>query len=187
MLDTASFRLEDEGETSARFFGLKFESMEGQMRMPDSFKARIEATSFLGFINIDMVAVGDQAFISDFINREKWNPISVDALPFNFANLGRTLGDIIPSVRNPAFTGVEKVDGELSWRIKGTLPSEGLAHLLPGTDPGHQVGLELWIDQEKALLRKIRIEGQVYPGDSPGVVRVLGIYGFDGPVEISLP
>ena len=187
MLDTVSFRLEDEGKTSTRFFGLKFESMEGQVRMPDRFKARVEATSFLGFISIDIVAVGDHALISDFINRDKWNPISVDSLPFNFSNLGRTLADIIPSVRNPAFTGLEKVDGKLSWRIEGKLPSEGLANLLPGTDPGHQLGLELWIDQEKALLRKIRIAGQVYPGDSPGIVRVLDIYGFDEPVGISLP
>ena len=187
LLDTASFRLEDEGETSARFFGLKFESMEGQVRMPDSFKIQVEATSFLGFIKIEIVAVGDQAFISDFINKEKWVPVSVDALPFNFANLGNTLAEIIPEITDPAFAGEERLEGRLSWRIRGTVPSEGLSPLLPGNDPGHQVALELWIDKEQRLLRKIRIEGKVYAGDGPDVVRVLDIYGFDEPVEISLP
>ncbi len=186
-LNTASFHLEDQGETSARFFGLKFESLDGQVRMPDSFKVQVEATSFLGFIKIEIVAVGDQAVISDFINKEKWNPIAVDDLPFNFANLGNNLAEIIPGIMDPAFAGEEGLDGQMSWRIRGTVPSEGLSPLLPGTAPGRQVGLELWIDQEQMVLRKIRIEGEIYPGDSPSVVRVLDIFAFDEPVDISLP
>ena len=186
-LTSASFSLTDEGATSARFFGLKFQSMNGQVGIPDSFKVSVEATSLLGFININIVAVGQTVFMSDIIDENKWNPIPIEALPFNFANLGRTLSDIIPSIENPTFNGIERVGGEASWRIRGTVPSESLGTLLLGVDPGHQVDLEVWIGQEQELLRKIRIEGQIYSGDGSDVVRVLKISDFDKPVDIVLP
>lgn len=186
-LKTASFSLVDEGETSARFFGLKFQSMQGEVSIPDSFIVRVEATSLLGFINISIIAVEQKAFMSDIIDENKWNPVPIEALPFNFADLGRTLGDIIPSIKNPTFNGIEKVGGVTSWRIKGTVLSESLGTLLIGVESGHQVGLEVWIGQEQDLLRKIRIEGQIYSGDGLDVVRVLNINNFDEPVDIALP
>ena len=187
-LDTASFTLEDEGETGARFFGLKFELMEGQIRVPDSFNVRVEAISTFprSFIELNIVSVGDRAFMTDFLNKEKWNPVAADALPFNFADLGRTLSEIIPFVRVPTFVGTETVDEVRSWRIQGTVASERLSALVPGVASGYEAGIELWIGQDQDLLRKIRIEGRIYNADSADVVRVLKVHSFDEPVQISL-
>ena len=95
-----------------------------------------------------------------------------DVLPFNFADLGRTLGDIIDSLEDPRITGTEEVDGVESWRVRGNVPSEGLSSLIPTAEPGFEVGLDLWIGLEHNLLRKARIEGQVLSRDDPQVVRL---------------
>jgi len=189
-LDTARFTLEHEGDSSTQLFpGVTLQRVEGQVDMPNRFRIRAEAMSAFprSFIEVNIVVVEDQAFMTDFINREKWNQVPVENLPFNFADLGRTLSDIIRAIQNPAFTGTETVDGVSSWRVRGTVPSESLAALVPEAGSGHEVALDLWVGQAQGLLIKVRIEGQILSTDVPKVVRVLTLYSFDEPVEISLP
>ena len=189
LLDTAGFTLEHEGAGSSQLFpGVQLSLVEGQVNMPDRFSLRVEAISSLPrtFLEIDLV-VEDRAYHTDFVSRDRWIPMAMDSLPFDFADLGRTLGGIIRALEDPVFAGTGVVDGVLSWRVKGTVQSESLGTLTPAADEGHTVGLELWIGQDQALLRKVRIEGQVLSSDRTDVVRVLSLYRFDGPVEIALP
>ncbi len=194
-LDTAEFSLTHEGDSSTVLIPtplVVFNLVEGQVDMPDRYSIRVEGSvafseDLKGFIEIRVVSSGDQTFMTDFINRKKWNPVQPDVLPFNFADLGRTLGDIIDSLEDPRITGTEEVDGVESWRVRGNVPSEGLSSLIPTAEPGFEVGLDLWIGLEHNLLRKARIEGQVLSRDDPQVVRLLTLYNFDQPVDISLP
>ena len=188
LLDTARFKLEHTGETTHRFFlGAELKTMAGQVDMPDSFRIKVEAISSFGFIELDVIRVGDQAFVSDIIRKDKWNQIDIATLPFDFANLGRIIVDIAPTLQNATFAGVEKVDGTPSWHIQAAVPSESIETLVPAAARGNRVQLELWIGQEDDLLRKIRVEGQVLPGDSPEAVRVITVNSFDEPSEIALP
>ncbi len=157
--------------------------------MPDRFEVEVGAESIFprSFVEIDVVVAENQAFMTDFINREKWNSISADSLPFNFADLGRTLADIMLAMEGPVFNGTEAVDGVPARRVRGMIPSEALSVLIPKTAEGFEVGLELWIGEAEGLLRKVRIEGQILASDRIDVVRVLRIFEFDEPVDISLP
>ena len=194
-LSTANFTLEHEGEGTTELFPspkVDFRRVTGQVDMPDKFAIKVEGTIAFseesrGFIEINVVAVGEQAFMSDIINKERWNSIDLEILPFDFADLGNSLGEIIRAARAPAFSGTEKVDGVPSWRVKGTVPSESVTALVPAATPGFDVRLELWIGQAEGLLRKVRIAGQVLSSDDPDIVRILTINSFDEPVDISLP
>ena len=186
-LKSAHFAMTDEGETSAKFFGMTFQSMEGQIRVPDSFSVSVEAVFSSLFFKVNIVADQGQAVMSDLLVENTWNPIPFDDLPFNFANLGLTLSSIVPAIQDPVVTGVEEVGGVPSWRIEGAVPSETLKTLVTGAGGGFQVALQLWIGQDEYSLRKISIQGQVFEQDSPGVVRVISIDRFDEPVDIVLP
>ena len=187
-LKTARFALEQQGQSAALFFGVELNLLKGEVSMPDRFKLRVEATSTFirSFIEINIIGVGDRAFLTNPITGE-WNEIPTDDLPFNFANLGHTLRDIIRSIQDPRFVGTEELDGVQSWRVKGMVSSEDLISLASGADPGYPVTLEGWIGQPEGLLRKVKIEGRIFAEDDPDVVRVLTLHGFDEPVEISLP
>jgi hypothetical protein len=192
-LDTASFQLthEDEGST-VLFPGVVMQTVDGKVDMPNNYGIHMEGEVAFGpsaasFIELDLVAVDDQAFITDIINPEKWIPTEISSLPFNFADLGRTLSDIIQEIEGPIFSGTAEVDGETSIRIVGTVPSVALSVLVPAAVKGFDVELEVWIGQRSSLLRRVRIVGPLLSTDTPDVVRVLTIFDFDGPVEILLP
>ena len=155
-LDTARFTLEHEGEGSSQLLpGLELKRVEGQVDMPGRYKIRGEATVVLSqaaraFTELNVVVVEDQAFSTDLITG-KWTDIPVGTLPFNFADLGRTLSAIISSLEEHVYNGTEVVDGVLSWRIKGIVPSESLATPIPKSAPGRRMGLKSWIGQAEGL------------------------------------
>ena len=163
--------------------------VKGQVDMPDKFRINVEAVSSLprSFVEVDIVAVRDQAYMTDIIHRDKWLLIELSALPFNFADLGRTLSGIVQSLQAPRIDGSDTVNGVPSWRIVGTVSSESLDTLVTAAEEGYRVALEVWIGQPQGLLRKVRIKGQILSTDLPDLVRVLTIHGFDQPVEITIP
>ena len=194
-LDTAGFTLTHEGESYTVLIPnprVVFTLVEGQVDMPSRYAIRLEgkvafSEDLEGFIELEVVSSGDQTFMTDLINKRKWNSVEPGILPFNFANLGGTLSDIIDSLQDPQIIDIDEMDGIPVWRIKGTVPSEGLSSLVPTADSGFEVSLELWIERERDLLRTVRIEGQVLSRDDPEIVRLLTLYNFDQPVDISLP
>ena len=189
-LNTAKFDLFHEDDGSSQLFpGVELTRVEGDVDMPDRFAVSAEAISLFprSFVRIDVVVSGDQALMTDFLNREKWNPFPIESLPFNFANLGRTLSDIILSMAALSLVGQESVDGVPSRRIRGTVGSAALAPLVPEAAEGFVLTMDLWIGEKKSLLRRVRIEGQILSTDQQDLVRVLRIRDFDEPVEITLP
>ena len=186
-LTTAKFKLVDELESGAKFFGTTFKRMEAEVQAPDRFRmvADVVAPGF-GFVQIEIVAVGDQAFVK-LSKDAPWAPLSLDQLPFSFGGLGMTLRDLLPKINDVAMTGRESVLGVPTVRIAGTIASEELAVLIATVDPGHEAAVTLWIDPAEYTLRQIRIKGQIHQDDAPETVRLLTIDAIDVPVEIQLP
>ena len=187
-MSTAKFTMIDEMETGSKFFGTTFKSMETEVEAPASFRmvVDVEAPGF-GFVEIEMVAVGEQAYIK-LSKDAPWNPLPLDQVPFNFSGLGMTLRDLLTTIKDRStVTGRESVQDAQSIRVEANLLSEELSNLISTVDPGHTVDLTLWIDEAGHLLQQIRIAGQIYDDDAPETVRLLTIEGIDLPVDIQLP
>lgn len=187
-MSTVKFEMVDEQETGAKFFGTTFKSLEAEVEAPDSFSmvVDVEAPGF-GFVEISMLAVGDQAFMKLSADAP-WNPLPLDQVPFNFAGLGMTLRDLLLSIKDGAvLAGSQSLDGREAIRIEASIASEGLLSLISGADPGHEVALSLWIDEAEHGLRQMRITGRIYDDDGPETVRLLTIVGIDVPVQIRIP
>ena len=186
-MSTAKFKMVDELESGAKFFKTTFKSMEADVKAPDSFRMVVEVVApGFGFVEIEMVAVGDQAFMK-FSKDAPWTPLPLDQIPFNFAGLGMTLSDLLATIEDGTITGTESLGGARAIRVEGTLGSEELSSLITSVDPGLSVALTLWFDEAEHTLRQIRIAGQIYADDAPETVRVLTIEGMNVPVDIQLP
>ena len=186
-MTSAKFGMIDETETGAKFFDTTFKSMEAEVKAPDSFRMLVDVVApAFGFVEIEMLAVGDQAFMK-FSEDAPWAPLPLDQVPFNFGGLGPTLRDVLARLDDATLEGREAIQGAQTFRVEGSITSEGLADLITTADPGHDVVLTLWIDEADYALRQIRIAGQIYDDDGPGTTRLLNIEGIDVPVEIQLP
>ena len=186
-MSTAKFSMVDETESGAKFFGTTFKSLEVEVKAPDSFRMLVDVVApGFGFVQIEMLAVGDQAFMK-LSKDAPWVPLPLDQVPFNFAGLGTTLRDLLSRIEDGAITGPESVLDIRAFRVEATIASEELSDLITSVDSGHTVTLTLWIDEAKQSLRQIKIEGQVYNDDAPETVRLVIIEAIDIPVEIQLP
>ncbi len=188
-MTSAKFGMVDEKQTGAKFFETTFKSMEAEVKAPDSFRMLVDVISpAFGFIEIEMMAVGDQAFMK-FSKDAPWGALPVDGVPFNFRGLGGTFSDVIHMVRDGdgAITGSESVLGSQTIRAEGTVQSEQLSNLITDVDSGHTLTLTMWIDEDDHSLRQLRILGQLYDEDGPETSRLVTINALDVPVEINLP
>lgn len=187
-MSTMRFSMVDQEESGAKFFGTTFKKLEADIEAPDSFSmvVDVEAPGF-GFVEIGMLAVGDQAFLK-LSEDAPWNPLPLDQVPFNFSGLGLTLQNLLNTIRERAtVAGRESVEGVQAIRVEASLASEELLSLITTADPGHEVALTLWIEETAHALQQIRIAGPVYDDDDPATVRLLTILGMDIPVEIQIP
>ena len=188
-MTSAKFRMVDEKESGAKFFETTFKSLEAEVKSPDSFRMLVDVVSpAFGFIEIEMMAVGEQAFIK-FSKDAPWAPLPLEGVPFNFRGLGMTFRDVIHMIRDGdgAITGSESVQGAQTIRAEGTVQSEQLSNLITDADSGHTVTLTLWIDETEHSLRQLRLAGQLYDDDGPETTRLVIIDAMDVPVEIKIP
>ena len=186
-MSTARFSMVDETESGAKFFGTTFKSLEAEVKAPDSFRMLVDVVApGFGFVEIEMLAVGDQAFMK-LSKDAPWVSLPLNQVPFNFAGLGTTLRDLLDRIEDGAIAGPESVLDIQAFRVETSIASEELSDLITSVDSGHTVNLTLWIDQAEHALRQIRIEGQLYNDDAPETVRLVIIEAVDMPVEIELP
>ena len=186
-METVKFELVDEGELGAAFFGMTLQSLEGEIKAPDSFRMVVKVkTGGVAFAEISMLAVGDEAFMK-FSDDAPWAPLPLDQVPFNFSGLGPTLSDLLPIIKDTAITGRESVEGDQTIRVDGNVQSEDLSSLITTVDAGHTVDLTLWITEDDINLRQLRIDGRIYDDDGEETSRLLSVTGIGEPVEIELP
>lgn len=187
-LESVAFDLKQEKGTTTLFPGLEMSKASGLVDIPDRFSIIVEAELAFprSFVEIKIVTIGNQAYITDFLSGE-WREVSPGSLPVNFGSIGQTLADIIEAVNNLVLAGTERVGGRETHHIKGTIRSEDLTGLVPGAGKGFTVDLEMWLDQSENMLVQALIVGRVAPTDIPDARRLLTLNDFDVPVDITPP
>ena len=188
-LETASFVLEHlKGATVLIPGFLEMRKASGVVDIPDRFLVKVEAETVRprSFVEINVVTILDQAYITDLISGE-WREVDPDSLPFTLTNLGKTLADIIEAVDAPAFIASERLRGYDTYRIQGRIQSQDLLSLVPGAGEGFDVQLDLWLEQSGSLLLQVLITGKVVSTDQADTVRRLTLDDINVPVDITPP
>ena len=186
-ISTAKFRLVDETESGAPFFGSTFKWMDVEVEAPDRSRMLIEVDSpGFGLTQVEMLAVGNQWYVR-FSKDLPWGALALEEYPFDFGGLGATLRDLFAAIDEPAISGRESLNGTQTIRVDGSVVSGELSAIFPSADSGRPLDLTLWIDEAEHSLRQIRITGQIFEDDEPGTQRLLTILGIDVPVDIQIP
>ncbi len=187
-LNSAAFTLEHQIGSTELLPGLVMKKATGVVDIPDRLRLMVEAevTAPRTFVEINVIIIGHQAYMTDLFTGQ-WRMVPPESLPVNFLNFGQTLASIVKAVTDPGLSGVEELEGRQIQRITGLVRSEALASLVPGAAEGLEVKLELFVDREDGLLRRVLITGPVVNGDVPETVRLLSIDDVNVPVDIAPP
>lgn len=186
-LSTARFRMIDETESGTKFFGSTLKTVDGEVQSPDRAKILVAVESpAMGFAEIEIVAVGEEAFIKLF-SGAPWNPLPLDQVPFNFAGLGVTLSELLPLVQDPTIAGEESLGDVQTVRIEGSLVSEDLSSLITSADSGHAIALTLWVDSVDHALQQIGLAGKIFDDDGEGTSRLIILSDYGAAIDIELP
>ena len=183
-LTSLGFVLSHEEGYTPLISGVEAQTVEGVVALPDQAAMEVDARiSALGsFISIKIVVNGAEATMTDPLTGAP-RSLPASSLPFNFLNLGTTLGNIVLAMRDPAFTEDETIDGFSSRGIEGTANGSDLRALIPAATIEAEVRLEVFVSED-SLIRRVSIDGAVVSNDSSGVVRILTFGSFDEPVTI---
>ncbi len=188
-LESAAFTLEHLKGTTALIPGfLVMTRVSGEVDIPDRFRLKVEAEMLTprSFVEIGVITIGDQAYMTDPITKE-WRQVEPSALPFTLSDISRTLAGIIEAVVEPTLVGLERLGDRDTHHIQGSIRSQDLAGLVPGAGEGFDVQLGLWLATPGNLLLQVLISGMVIPTDDPDTVRRLTLDDINVPVEISPP
>lgn len=187
-LKSAAFNLEHQAGSTILLPGLAMKKAFGVVEIPDKLRLTVEAEleSPRSYVEINVIIIGGQAYITDFFTGQ-WREERLEALPVNFVDFGRTLAEVIDAVQDPKSLRTKQLDGREFYLIDGRVQSEDLAALVPGAGEGFEVVLEIWVDQEEGMLRRVVITGKVVPTDITDSVRLLTLDDINAPVTITLP
>ena len=113
--------------------------------------------------------------LPDQVTLELDDPAGTDiSAPFDFSNLGETLAGIARAMQDPDDTAGTWINNVQSRGVSGTLLGQQLSALIPSAVADVKVTVKMWVDDDE-MVRRVRIEGPVTPGDPPEMVRVLDL------------
>ena len=185
-MSSAKFEMIDEMESGAKFLQATLKKVEGEVSNPDSVRLLVDVVTGLGFAEIEIVAIGEESYVK-FSRDAPWTPLPLDQVPFNFVGLGVTLSELLPVMQNATIVGRESIDGARAVRVDGTIVSDELSNLITSVDSGHPIALSLWIEESGHILRRIRIDGQIFDDDAPETIRLINLLDINSPIDIQLP
>ena len=187
-VESAKFILAHEKGSTTLLPGLEMKRAAGIVEIPDRVALDVagELAFPRSFVETSIVTIGDEAYMKDLLTG-RWHPVPLAMLPVKFADLGRTLADIIRAVENPSVAGSERLQAYDTYRIEGRIQSQDLSSLVPGAAEGAPVALDLWLEQSRKLLLQVRITGKILPTDIPDAIRLLTLDDINVPVNITAP
>ena len=100
--------------------------------------------------------------------------VPADSLPFQFGGLAAVLGQIARDLEDPSGSPSAWIDNVQTLGVSGAVQGQKLRALFPSATSDADMTVRLWVDATH-MVRRVRIEGALAPGDPPGSVRVLDL------------
>mgnify|MGYP003921804975 CR=1 FL=1 len=166
--------------------GMLLTRAEGDVARPDQIKAQLSVQGMGAALQLQFIGIGNDAWLSNPFNPALWQRLP-DVTADDVLDL-EALPQVLRQVRDARLVGEEPLDGAPSYHLQGTLGSADLVALVPsGTEPGLEVTVDLWIDKDDPLLRRVVVTGALTATEPATMTRTLELSSFDEPVTIAPP
>lgn len=166
---------------------LLIQDAEGDVVKPD--RLAVEFGGVFGgniYIKANFISIGPDNFMTNPFSGA-WERVPAEINPIAFFSPERGITNIFGNISNPRLL---ESDGP-GWRVAGEIPPQALGSIFGQTissdDQSDWVSVELTLDAGTYLMRSVKMEGRITPGEPPGTVREITLSGFNEPPEIEPP
>ncbi len=138
------------------------------------------------YIKANFISIGPDNFMTNPFSGA-WERVPAEINPIAFFSPERGITNIVSNISDPILL---ESDGS-GWRVAGKTPPQALGSIFGQTiisdDEDEWVSVELTLDAGTYLIRSVKMEGRITPGEPPGTVREITLSGFNEPPEIEPP
>ena len=167
---------------------VQLKSANGDIVTPDQMQTKIKIG--LGTANIDMslVALGNDRYQTNPVTGQ-WGPAQpgFDYSPTVFFDKDKGLSTVLGKLRDVQQLPDEKVDGQDTYHLKGTVERAAIEPITSGAIEGDPVATELWITKSSNDLVKLILTEPQTQGKAKPAVWTLTLGKYDQPVTINRP
>jgi lipoprotein LprG len=167
---------------------IALKEVEGELARPDDLRALVKLSSFGIISQVGLIRYGTELYVTNPIN-QRWEKLPTEwgwyidpTLPFD-PEYG--VPAILPTLDLDK-VGVEEIEGRLHYHLNATTDGDYLAWWTMGMIPEGAVIVDVWIDTETFLLRRVTLVETASDSEDPTVWDI-ELSAFDQPVEIEPP
>lgn len=166
--------------------GLSLSYADGDVAVPNELRARIAGTLTTVSLKSSLVFVGGEYFLQDPFSG-RWRKLDAVTNPVKFFDPAKGVLSIIAAATGLAANGSERAGGTDCWRLRARVRTSALSAVLGNPPSAKLVPLTLWIGKSDLVLRRLRLDGAVTPGDSRKTSRQLDLSSLGESVVIKAP
>jgi lipoprotein LprG len=186
--ETAHFTLEVDGDAYLDSDEtIKLVSAEGDIKRPGSVKATATVDAQISVIDISLVAVDREIFITNLLTGN-WEraPEDFSYDPSVLFSDTDGIGPIMTDLQNAEVEDTEDVNGRSAYRVNGTVTADRVEEITAGTIEGEEIEVTLWTAVDDGTLLRVVLTEPEGVRESPATWTLnLTDHGED--VEIDAP
>jgi hypothetical protein len=128
---------------------IKLHSASGDLKRPNSAKAKAKVTFLGANLSIDMVSVGSDQYITNPVSG-KWEkaPSDLGYDPAVLFDDNQGIAHVLKNVQSPTIAGSDNVDSKDAYHIKGTVRKQDVQPIAGGAINSDTVPVDIWVDKQ---------------------------------------
>ncbi len=164
--------------------GLVLDEARGAFVSPDSLAISADTSMGRLFVEVEAVAIGDDAWVTNPLTGE-WVDTSAGDSLFAFFDPSSLVANILGLVRDIEYASVPVAGGAVV--LNAAISAYALSDLVGEVVDTNDLELEIRLDADTFALKRVRISGQIQEADGPDAVRVIEITDLNSEIVIEPP
>jgi hypothetical protein len=166
--------------------GLAAKQLEGDAAQPDRLKVTATATFGKMTVDLGLIVIGNQQYITNPITKQ-WQALPGAVAAPNLLDPRHGAAALLGQATDLQKLANETVNGVDTYHISGHLAAARVAALVGGTPTTGSLAGDVWVGSSDFLVRQIRLVGPVTTDEPPGIQRLLVLSNFNETVSITAP
>lgn len=149
---------------------IQLRSAEGNLKRPDSVKATAKLAASLAVLDIQMIAIGQNMYITNFISGA-WEkaPNGFSYNPAVLFSNDQGIGAVLKQLDSPKLENDADLNGRAAYVVSGTASQQTLNRMTAGAIVADNIPVKVWIAKDNSDILQVEITAPATANTEAGV------------------